>query len=97
MYVCGAARLKLYSIVCGVARMKLYSIECYLGVLGKNERGLGGGVQNVDNNCHKLNISLFVEWRPRTHPLFIHADLGNKLFDQSLVNLNMDYFFKKYS
>ena len=44
-------------------------------------------------NCRKKNITLFVEWKPRTHPLLVHADWGSRLFDQSSYSLDLDSFY----
>ena len=46
----------------------------------------------IFKNCRRLNITLFVEWRPRTDPLIVHADYGSRMFDQSSYSLNSESF-----
>ena len=43
-------------------------------------------------NCRRLNIHLFIEWKPREHPLLVHADWGSRIFDQSSYSLNAESF-----
>ena len=47
---------------------------------------------NIYRNCKKHEVSLEVQWRPRSHPLLAFADQGSKSFDNSSFSLDFQSF-----
>ena len=59
---------------------------------GSKKKHLQEVVVEIFQNCRRKNIQLFVEWRPRSGPLLVLADLGSKSFDSSSFSLDFSGF-----
>lgn len=59
---------------------------------GSKKQHLQKIVLEIFLSCRKLNIELFVEWRPRDDPLLVLADIGSKSFDSSSFSLDFSGF-----
>ena len=62
-------------------------------VNGSRRPNLHAMAVDIYLNCKKLNITLYAEWKPRNHPLLVHADWGSRMFDQSSYSLNFESFY----
>ena len=43
-------------------------------------------------SCQKLGIILKIQWKSRTHPWLVHADMGSRCFDASNFSLDFESF-----